>query len=128
MPNPVTMVARACLGALFVGGGLNQLTGDPTYPAALVDQAKERYGLQQLPASRDLVRLNGALMTAGGAALALGIMPRRAALLLAGLLQPTNVVGHAFWTMDDPGKAFAERNHFMSNVAVTGGLLLATQD
>ena len=112
----------------FVGGGLNQLTGDPTYPASLVDQAKERYGLEELPRSTDLVRLNGLLMVAGGAALALGVAPRRSALLLAALLQPTNVVGHAFWTMDDERKAFAERNHFLSNVAITGGLLAVASD
>ena len=50
------------------------------------------------------------------------------ALALAALLQPTNVVGHAFWSMDDPRKAFVERNHFMSNVAITGGLLAVAAD
>ncbi|AKT50643.1 DoxX family protein [Arsenicicoccus sp. oral taxon 190] len=128
MFHPLKAVGRLLLGSLFVGGGLNQLTGDPTHLVGLVDEATQRYGLEGLPQSADLVRLNGVLMVAGGAALGLGIAPRRTALMLAALLQPTNVVGHAFWAIDDPRRAFVERNHFMSNVAITGGLLLAASD
>ena len=127
MIHPVKAAARLMLGSLFVMGGLNQLK-DQTYTGGLLDAARQRYGLPALAAPADLVRLNGTAMITCGASLALGIAPRASALALAALLQPTNVVGHAFWSMDDPRKAFVERNHFMSNVAITGGLLAVAAD
>lgn len=127
MIHPVKAAARLMLGSLFVMGGLSQLK-DQTYTGGLLDAARQRYGLPALAAPADLVRLNGTAMITCGASLALGIAPRASALALAALLQPTNVVGHAFWTMDDPRKAFVERNHFMSNVAITGGLLAVAAD
>lgn len=127
MVNPVKVLARGMLGALFVMGGRNQLK-NPTFGIAMTDAARERYGLPDQPSSSTLVTLNGATMIAAGTALGLGIMPRTTALLLAGLLQPTNIAGHAFWAIDDPKQALAQRNQFMTNVAVTGGLLLAATD
>lgn len=127
MVHPVKFVARGMLGAVFITGGLNQLK-DQTYGAAMTDAAKEQYGLGDLPDSELLVKLNGAGMLAAGVGLALGIKPRRAALLAAALLQPTNIAGHAFWTIDDPQRAAAQRNQFMANVAITGGLLYAATD
>lgn len=127
MINPVKVLARGMLGALFVMGGRNQLK-NPTYGIAMTDAARERYGLPDQPSSSTLVTLNGVAMIAAGTALGLGIMPRTSALLLAGLLQPTNLAGHAFWSIDDPTQALAQRNQFMANVAVTGGLLLAATD
>lgn len=124
MPNPVRALGRALLGSLFVVGGYNQLK-NPTFGVAMTDAAKERYDLTRLPDSRRLVQLNGAGMVAAGTTLALGIKPRRSALLLAALLQPTNIAGHPYWEIDDPQRAFGQRNQFHTNVAVTGGLLLA---
>lgn len=123
MANPVQALGRALLGSLFIMGGMNQLK-DPSYGIAMTDAAKDRYGLAQLPDSATLVKLNGAGMVAGGAGLALGVQPRLSALLLAGLLQPTNIAGHPFWEIDNERKSFVERNHYVTNLAVTGGLLL----
>ncbi len=127
MVNPAKALGRLLLGSLFVTGGLNQLK-DPTYGAAKTDELKERYGLAGLPESSALVKANGAAMIAGGVTLALGIKPRTSAAVLAALLQPTTLAGHAFWTIDDPQRAFAERNNFFANLAVTGGLLIAAAD
>ena len=70
-----------------------------------------------------MVRINGGLMVVGGAALALGIKPRLAALGLAATLVPTTYVGHQFWKQEDPAAARKQQVHFNKNVTLIGGLL-----
>lgn len=123
MLNPVRLAARSLLAATFIGGGLNQLKA-PAAIAPMVDKAEQDYGLDVPVASKDLVTFNGAAMVAGGAALALGIMPRSAALGLVASLVPTTVVGHAFWKQEDPKAKFEHTNAFFANAAIVGGLLL----
>lgn len=81
-----------------------------------------------LPEAETLVRVNGAAMVVGGTALALGIAPRLAALVLAGALVPTTVVGHPFWEEDDPAARAQQRIQFLKNAAILGGLLLVVAD
>ena len=49
-----------------------------------------------------LVRLNGAVQVGAGALLAVGRVPRLAALALATTLVPTTLAAHRFWELDDP--------------------------
>ncbi|MBJ7595908.1 MAG: DoxX family protein [Candidatus Dormibacteraeota bacterium] len=76
-----------------------------------------------LPRPDLMVRLNGGLMVAGGAALALGIKPRLAALELAATLVPTTYVGHQFWNQAEPAARASQLIHFDKNLAIIGGLL-----
>ncbi len=62
-------------------------------------------------------------MVVGGAALALGIKPRLAALGLAATLVPTTYVGHQFWKQTEPAARRGQQIHFNKNVAIIGGLL-----
>jgi putative oxidoreductase len=70
------------------------------------------------------VRLNGAIMLAGGAALAIGLFSRLAAGALAGSLVPTTLAGHPYWRLDDPAARCQQRIHFFKNVGLFGGALL----
>lgn len=72
-----------------------------------------------------LVRLNAAVQVAAGAALAVGVAQRPAALALIGSLVPTTAAGHAFWTIDDPAARKAQRVQFHKNMALIGGLVFA---
>jgi uncharacterized membrane protein YphA (DoxX/SURF4 family) len=74
-------------------------------------------------AARLAVQINAATMLIAGAALGTGIAPRSAPLILAGCLQPTNAVGHAFWSANGADDQARELIAFLSNVAITGGLL-----
>jgi uncharacterized membrane protein YphA (DoxX/SURF4 family) len=74
------------------------------------------------------VRLNGAIQAAGGLLLATGHLTRAAAAVLAGTLVPTTVVGHSFWNMKDPAQRTNHQIHFLKNLGLFGGLLLATAD
>jgi uncharacterized membrane protein YphA (DoxX/SURF4 family) len=101
---------------VFLVGGYATLTQPGARPE-LVAKALP------LPAPELMVRANGALMLAGGTALALGIKPRLAALGLAASLFPTTYVGHQFWTIDDPAAKRGQRVHFDKNVSMIGALL-----
>jgi len=75
-----------------------------------------------------LVRINGIAQVVGGAALATGKGRRLGALLLAGSLIPSTIAKHPFWTVQDPEERAQDRNHFLKNVSLLGGVLLASQD
>lgn len=75
-----------------------------------------------------LVRLNGAVQVVAGAALALGWLPRVAALVLGASLVPTTLGVHSFWKVDDPVQRSAHRTQFLKNAAVLGGLLTTAVD
>jgi uncharacterized membrane protein YphA (DoxX/SURF4 family) len=77
--------------------------------------------------TEDAVRLNGAVQMAAGACLAAGWFPRLAALTLAGTLVPTTAAGHRFWEAEDADRA-QQRIHFLKNLSMFGGLLIAAGD
>lgn len=112
------------LSAIFLYSG-NRVVRDPAGPAAKLEAFTQRYLRSQHARSVDLVRLNAAVMLFAGGGLALGIQRRTAAALLALSLQPTNLVGHPFWQMENEQRA-SELTAFLSNIGITGGLVLAT--
>lgn len=108
-------LSRLALGTTFAWLG---------YDAAMKPggrvQAVEKLGL---PSPEAAVRVNGAAMVAGGAALALGVLPRVAALGLVASLVPTTVAGHPFWSEEDPQARATQRIQVLKNVGLVGGLL-----
>lgn len=82
-----------------------------------------------LPAGDEqLVQVNGATVATCGLLLALGRAPRLCALVLAGLMIPTTLAGHRFWTVEDPVVRKQQQVQFHKNVAMIGGLLFAALD
>jgi putative oxidoreductase len=69
------------------------------------------------------VRANAAVQVAAGAALALAILPRLSALVLAGSLVPTTLGDHRFWEQEGPAAA-QRRTQFLKNAAILGGLIV----
>jgi hypothetical protein len=78
--------------------------------------------------TEEAVRLNGAVQAAAGTALGLGILPRLSALVIAGTLVPTTLAGHPFWKFEDPAERAQQRIHFLKNLTIMGGLLVAAAD
>jgi putative oxidoreductase len=74
------------------------------------------------------VRLNGAVQMAAGSMLALGRWPRLAALAIAGTLVPTTLAGHRYWEAEDDASKAQQRIHFLKNLSMFGGLLIAAAD
>jgi putative oxidoreductase len=109
-------IARSIFAWTFLAVGFSALTK----PGGRPELVKKSL---PLPEPELLVRLNGALMVTGGAALALGIRPRLAALGLAATLVPTTYVGHPFWNQTDPAAKRNHQVHFNKNLTMIGGLL-----
>lgn len=109
------MLGRAALGLPFIVLGY----GAAKAPGGRV-KAAEKLGL---PRADLVVRANGAAMVAGGAALAVGVLPRAAAVGLVASLVPTTLAGHPFWEEDDPVQRNAQKIQFMKNVGLAGALL-----
>lgn len=76
-----------------------------------------------LPKPETAVRINGAAMVAGGAALIVNVLPRPAALGLIASLVPTTFAGHPFWRQGDPALQKANRIQALKNLGLAGGLL-----
>lgn len=122
-------LARPMLAALFVSFGADAVM-NPEPKAETSDEVGPRVaaplGLPTDPET--LVKINGSVQVVAGLLLALGRFPRLSAFLLAGSLVPTTLAGHAFWDEDEPAARKSQRMHFMKNLAVLGGLLLASGD
>lgn len=123
------VLARMLMGSTFVKLGYdawNSPGGRTQTAGPLLGKMREM--VPMLPADDEtLVRFNGAAQAVGGAALALGVLPRLSALGLAVSLVPTSLAGHAFWKVDDEQQRAAQRTQFLKNMAMIGGLLLATE-
>ncbi len=131
--------ARTMLASYFVASGIRAVRDpDSLVPAAepvvdkIVPLAKQ-YAPDQV-ASRipedtaTLVRVNGALQIVGGLALATGKGRRLGACLLAGSLVPNTIAKHPFWSRTDPEERAEDRNAFLKNVSLLGGVILAARD
>ncbi len=127
------------LAAVFVIMGVRSLRNpDPLVPRAkpITDQVVPTIKKATPPAlaqrvpdnPRTLVRLNAAVHVLGGIALATGRGRRAGALALAASLVPTTIAGHAFWEEDDPAQRANQQVHFLKNLGLAGGLLLAAVD
>jgi uncharacterized membrane protein YphA (DoxX/SURF4 family) len=132
-------IPRTMLASYFVTAGIKAVR-DPEslVPAAepLVDRVVplvKEYAPEQVASyvpenTVTLVRINGLAQLLGGAALATGRGRRLGALLLAGSLIPSTIAKHPFWTVQDPDERAQDRSHFLKNVSLLGGVLLAAQD
>lgn len=76
-----------------------------------------------LPEPETMVRINGAAMVLGGAALALNTLPRAAATGLVASLIPTTLAGHPFWKIEDEAARASQQVQFLKNLGLAGGLL-----
>jgi putative oxidoreductase len=70
------------------------------------------------------VRISGAVNIVGAAMLSTGRMPRLAAGVLAVNLVPRTVAGHSFWNEPDPSIRSEQRQQFVKNMSMAGGLLM----
>ena len=131
--------ARTMLASYFVVSGVKAIRDPaPLVPAAepladkfvpLVKQYAPEQVANLIPEdAATLVRVNGAAQVLGGLALATGKGRRLGALLLAASILPSTVAKHPFWTRTDPDEKALDRAHFLKNISLLGGVLLASAD
>lgn len=126
----VRTAARPMLASIFVLQGYDTFRR-PERVAARAERVV-RPAADRVPGVPDsteqAVRLNGAVQVVAGSMLAAGVMPRLSAAAIAGSLVPTTLAGHRFWEEDSEQNRAQQRIHFLKNLAMLGGLLLAAVD
>jgi putative oxidoreductase len=123
-----SFVARPLIAGMFVYGGLDALKNPRGKVPKADSVAPEIADVVGVDADTEqLVQFNGAVQVAAGAALALGVFPRVAALLLAGSLVPTTLAGHRFWEEEDDAARAQQTVQFLKNLAMFGGLLMIVE-
>src|ERR1700722_12170335 len=123
-------IARPLLASIFVVGGWDALwnpAGKAKKAEAVNEPLGESVGGDHVKAET-LVRVNGAVQVAGGVLLAVGKFRRLAALALIGSIIPTTYAGHRFWEESDPATRAQQKVHFLKNLGLLGGLILAAFD
>ena len=131
----VRRIARPLLAATFVYGGIDTLRNPQSrVPGAkpIVDQITE-VADKQLPVTvpKDVeqwVKIDAAVKVGAGSLFALGKLPRISALALIASVVPTTLAGHRFWEHDDPKEKAGQTVHFLKNLGLLGGLMLAAVD
>lgn len=131
-------IARPMLASMFISGGINALKSPqghaqeakPVLDAAApaIDKAVEVAPIDHRPDDEMLIKIDGAVKVVAGTMLAFGTWPRLASTALAASLIPTTLAGHRFWECDDPVERQTQQIHFMKNVGLLGGLLIAAAD
>jgi putative oxidoreductase len=127
----IRRLARPMLAAIFIYGGIGSLRDSQSHAKAaepLLDTVKNALPAQVPTDPETLVRIDGAVKIGAGTLLAIGKFPRLAALALAGSTVPTTLAAHAFWEVDDPQERANQQIHFLKNVGLLGGLLIAAVD
>jgi len=123
-------VARPLLASMFIYGGIDAVRNPASkVKAAEAVTAPLTRHIEALPEDPiNLIRLNGGVQVVAGALMALGKCRRLAALALIGSIIPTTYAGHQFWKEVDEEKRVQQQVHFLKNLGLLGGLLLAASD
>lgn len=126
------------LAAMLISGGVAALRSPKDHAHAArpvlemispaVNKAVEISPIDRLPDDETLVKIDAGVKILAGAMLAFGRFPRLAAAALAGSLIPTTLASHRFWEVSDPDERAAEQAHFVKNVSLLGGLLIAASE
>ncbi len=127
----VRRVARPLLALEFIYGGADVLRNPEPRAKLAAPIAKKIADALPMRLPEDpvqLVRIDAGVKVAGGLLLATGRVPRLAALALAASLVPTTLAGHRFWEFDEPQQRANQRIHFLKNLSLLGGLLVAAVD
>ncbi|MFJ4551371.1 DoxX family protein [Streptomyces sp. NPDC088817] len=124
------VAGRPLLASMFVVGGMSSFRSpEELAPIAepVVRPITER--VAALPdRTEQVVRLSGGVQVVAGVLLGLGWFPRLSAAALAGTLVPTTIAGHRFWEAEDDTSRAQQRIHFLKNLSMLGGLLIAADD
>jgi putative oxidoreductase len=115
----IALIGRILLVLVFLGSGttghIGQRKGMAQYAASA-----------GIPAAEPLVVLSGVMIIVGGLMVAFGVWGDVGALLLLLVfVLATAFLIHAFWRFADPHQRMDQQVHFMKNLGLAGGSILA---
>jgi putative oxidoreductase len=114
--DAVWLLARCCIGGIFVFSGFGKLTGLEGFAASLAKNG--------VPMADVMAVVGATVEFFGGLAIVLGLQTRTAALLMAAFTVSATLISHRFWEFQDPAVFKQQTVHFMKNLAILGGFLL----
>jgi putative oxidoreductase len=114
----IALIGRILFSLIFLGSGT---TGHIGQRKGMAQYASS----QGVPAADALVVLSGLQILVGGLMVALGVWGDLGALLLLVFVVPTAYFMHAFWKVEDPMQRANQQAHFMKNLALAGGSIMA---
>jgi putative oxidoreductase len=123
-------IARPLLASMFIAGGLDAIEapeGKVKAAAAVTEPLKNRFPALAAETAT-FVKINGMIQVGAGSLLAIGRFRRLAALALIASVVPTTYAGHRFWEEVDDDVRAQQRVHFLKNLGLLGGLILAAAD
>jgi len=112
----IWLLARICIGAIFVHSGFGKLTALDAFAASLAKNG--------VPMANILAVIGAAVEFFGGLAIVLGIKTRYTALLMGLFTIVATLISHRFWELADVAAQRQQNIHFMKNVAILGAFLL----
>jgi uncharacterized membrane protein YphA (DoxX/SURF4 family) len=124
-------LARPLLASIFVVGGFDALrnpAGKAQKARAVTEPLHDNVPATAGLDTEALVRINGGVQVVAGVLLATGRFRRVASLVLIGSLVPTTYAGHRFWEETDEAARAQQKMHFVKNLGLLGGLILAAFD
>ena len=115
----IALIGRILLVLVFLGSGTTGHFGQRKGMAQYASAAG-------IPAAEPLVVLSGVMIVVGGLMVALGVWGDLGALLLLLVfVLATAFLIHAFWKFADPHQRMDQQVHFMKNLGLAGGSILA---
>ncbi|WP_295625273.1 DoxX family protein [uncultured Corynebacterium sp.] len=131
----IRKLARPMLASIFIADGVDTLMNQQDHVEGAREVTKRARTIVPaqyasfLPSNpRTVVQIAGGTKVAAGTLYALGKAPRLAATTLALVQVPTALARHSFWETQDPKERKARKSGFLTDVALLGGLFLATAD
>ena len=115
--EPLALVARILLAAIFISAGFSKVMGFDGVTAYIASKG--------LPAPMILAGLTVALEILGGLAIIVGYKARIAGLLLGLFSILAAFIFHNFWAFP-PEQVYLQNIMFMKNLSMAGGLFLLT--
>lgn len=122
MRTLIRTAGRFCLAGIFVYSGYGMFQGAEQYAK------RAAAALPMLPEDPRIAKVHGAAMVGAGTTLALGILPKTSARILALTLIPNTIIGHPFWKAEKPEDRRPQLIHFLKNLGLFGGLLYVSAD
>jgi putative oxidoreductase len=114
----IALIGRILFALIFLGSGTIGHIGQRKSMAQYASS-------QGVPAAEALVVWSGVLILVGGLMVALGVWGDLGALLLLVFVVPAALLIHAFWKVEDPMQRANQQAHFMKNLALAGGSIMA---
>lgn len=131
----IRKLARPMLASVYIADGVNTVknasehANDAERVVKTIKSVLPSQYAQFIPSDPETVaKINGGVKIGAGSTFALGKAPRLSASLLAASTVGTLLGRNAFWDAKDSDDKARRRNGAMTNVALLGGVLLASAD